>query len=661
MTNTIKKLLVANRGEIACRVMRTAKKLGIKTVAVYSDADEHAQHVLQADEAVRIGPAPSSASYLNVDAVITAAGLTGADAIHPGYGFLSENAGFAKACEKNNIIFVGPPAAAIEAMGSKAAAKQIMEAAGVPLLPGYHGDEQAPEVLQKAADEMGYPVLLKAVAGGGGKGMRQVASSKAFSDALATAKREAMSSFGDDVMLVEKFLTRPRHVEVQVFFDQQGNGVYLFERDCSVQRRHQKIIEEAPAPKVSAELRQALGEAAVKAGAAINYVGAGTVEFLLDEDGTFYFMEMNTRLQVEHPVTEMITGQDLVAWQIRVAEGGELPLRQEALAIHGHAFEARIYAEDPDDQFLPRTGVLDFYQIPNIDHDTRHVRVDTGVVQGDEISVHYDPMIAKLVAWDTDRERALSRLEAALAEYKIAGVTTNIKFLTELTRHPAFQSADLSTAFITEHESDLFQPVVANEVIVAKIALFLAVRLGHDCDSQDPWQQAGWQLNSPSSYQQALEVAGEVVSVTVTLNSNEFRLKVSEKVFNASAQLHADQLNYVLDGYRGTATVYFDGHGGKWFEGASHVSFAIPAKDFGEEAGGADGGFTAPMNGTVVSVPIKAGDKVAAGTVLVVMEAMKMEHAICAPADGEVIEVFCEAGQLVDGGSVLVAFEATDE
>ena len=402
---TISKLLIANRGEIACRVIRTARRLGIKTVAVYSDADVSAQHVAEADESYRLGPAPSKESYLVIDNVIAAAKAAGADAIHPGYGFLSENAEFAAACADSDLIFVGPPADAIRAMGSKSAAKRIMEDAGVPLLPGYHGEDQTQ--LKAEADKMGYPVLLKAVAGGGGKGMRQVHSSDEFDDALNTAKREAMSSFDDDTMLVEKFLSSPRHVEVQVFFDQHGEGVYLFERDCSVQRRHQKIIEEAPAPGLSDSLRQEMGEAAVRAGAAIHYVGAGTVEFLLDVDGTFYFMEMNTRLQVEHPVTEMITGQDLVEWQLKVAVGDSLPAKQEALTIRGHAFEARIYAEDCDDQFLPQTGNLIHYQEPL---PSENVRVDSGIRQGDNVSVYYDPMIAKLITWGKDRTQALSRL-----------------------------------------------------------------------------------------------------------------------------------------------------------------------------------------------------------------------------------------------------------
>jgi 3-methylcrotonyl-CoA carboxylase alpha subunit len=401
------KILIANRGEIACRVIRTARRLGIRTVAVYSDADRNALHVTMADEAIHIGAAPSKESYLLAERVIDAAKKTNAQAIHPGYGFLSENAAFSELCKADAIVFIGPPVAAIEAMGSKSAAKTIMEKAGVPLVPGYHGDEQSPAILKKHADDMGYPVLLKATAGGGGKGMRQVWSGDEFDEALEAAKRESLSSFGDDRMLVEKYLTQPRHVEIQVFCDQSGNGVYLFERDCSVQRRHQKVIEEAPAPDMNETVRTAMGDAALLAARAINYEGAGTVEFLLDKDDTFYFMEMNTRLQVEHPVTEMITGQDLVEWQLRVAAGQNLPLSQDQLQINGHAFEARIYAEDPANDFLPVTGTLSYLMPPE---ESTNVRVDTGVLQGDEVSIYYDPMIAKLIVWDENRDRALTRL-----------------------------------------------------------------------------------------------------------------------------------------------------------------------------------------------------------------------------------------------------------
>ena len=429
------KILIANRGEIACRIIKTARAMGVATVAVYSEADRNALHVQMADESVFIGPSPSTESYLLGDKIIQAALETGAEAIHPGYGFLSENAAFCRQCETNNLVFIGPPVESILAMGSKSAAKTIMADAGVPLVPGYHGEDQSPELILQAANNMGYPVLLKAAAGGGGKGMRAVYTEEEFDQALEAAKREARNSFNDDIMLVEKYLLKPRHVEIQVFCDSQGNGVYLFERDCSVQRRHQKVIEEAPAPGMSEALRQKMGEAAIKAAQAINYQGAGTVEFLLDAQGQFYFMEMNTRLQVEHPVTEMISGQDLVEWQLRVASGEPLPCSQEQLQINGHAFEARIYAEDPENDFLPATGRLNILRPPL---ENANVRVDTGVVEGDEVSIYYDPMIAKLVVWDLDRDRALQRLTEALSNYRIDGLTTNIGFLYNLATSQAF-------------------------------------------------------------------------------------------------------------------------------------------------------------------------------------------------------------------------------
>ncbi|MFT6578772.1 MAG: 3-methylcrotonyl-CoA carboxylase alpha subunit, partial [Zhongshania sp.] len=467
------KILIANRGEIACRVIKTARKMGILTVAVYSDADANALHVSMADEAIHIGASPARESYLDIDKIIAAAKLSGAQAIHPGYGFLSENAEFCRRCAAENIVFIGPPTSAIVAMGSKSAAKQIMEAAGVPLVPGYHGDDQDPEIIRKAANDMGYPVLLKATAGGGGKGMRQVWSAEEFDSALQAAKREALNGFGDDTMLVEKYLTQPRHIEIQVFCDSHGNAVYLFERDCSIQRRHQKVIEEAPAPGLSESLRSEMGDAAVRAAQAIDYVGAGTVEFLLDRDGSFYFMEMNTRLQVEHPVTEMITGLDLVDWQLRVAAGATLPLKQNELQIRGHAIEARIYAEDPNNEFLPQTGTLHFLETPP---ESAHVRVDTGVREGDEVSVFYDPMIAKLIVWDRDRSAALRRLSSALKQYRISGVINNIDFLHTISRHEAFAAADFDTGFIGKHEDSLLDNVSSqNPTRLALAALYLVL------------------------------------------------------------------------------------------------------------------------------------------------------------------------------------------
>ncbi len=458
-----KKLLIANRGEIACRVMTTARRMGIRTVAVYSDADAGSRHVSMADEAVRLGPAAARDSYLRADLIVEAARATGADAVHPGYGFLSENEGFAQALAEAGITFVGPPAAAIRAMGSKIEAKRLMEAAQVPLVPGYHGGDQDPGFLHGRADGIGYPVLIKASAGGGGKGMRIVAKSAEFIDALASCKRESLASFGDDRVLIEKYVERPRHIEIQVFADTLGGAVYLFERDCSVQRRHQKVLEEAPAPGMTLERRRAMGEAAVAAARAVGYVGAGTVEFIADQGGGFYFMEMNTRLQVEHPVTEMITGHDLVEWQLRVAAGEPLPATQDALAIRGHAIEARIYAENPDGGFLPSTGRLLHLAQPKATEfggqdltPPAAVRIDSGVREGDSITPHYDPMIAKLIAWGTDRAHALARMHAALADFHIVGVANNVDFLSRLVANPSFARAELDTGLIERERARLF-------------------------------------------------------------------------------------------------------------------------------------------------------------------------------------------------------------
>ena len=469
------KILIANRGEIACRVAYTCKRLGVRSVAVYSEADADARHVTLCDEAYLLGPAPARDSYLKSGLILEIAGRCGAQAIHPGYGFLSENAEFAEACAKAGIVFIGPPADAIRAMGSKSAAKTIMAAAGVPLVPGYHGADQGYDTLAQAAAEIGYPVLIKASAGGGGKGMRIVEAATGLADGVAAAKREAMASFGDDHVLVEKYLLQPRHIEIQVFADTQHDAVYLFERDCSVQRRHQKVLEEAPAPGMTPERRQEMGNAAVAAAQAIGYVGAGTVEFIVHADGTFYFMEMNTRLQVEHPVTEMISGQDLVEWQLRVASGEPLPCSQEDLSIKGHAFEARIYAEDPDRDFLPATGILQHLSTPE---EGPHVRIDTGVRQGDEVSVHYDPMIAKLIAWDQDRDSALRRLRQALGDYQVVGVTTNLRLLSALSAHPAFAAGQLDTGFIEQHREQLFPPTSASGQSGSSVSDFGALITG---------------------------------------------------------------------------------------------------------------------------------------------------------------------------------------
>ncbi|MBC3764621.1 acetyl/propionyl/methylcrotonyl-CoA carboxylase subunit alpha [Neptunicella marina] len=662
----MKKLLIANRGEIACRVIRSAKKLGIKTVAVYSDADAHAMHVQMADEAVHIGAAPSKESYLQGQRILDAAIALGVDAIHPGYGFLSENANFAQACADNGIEFVGPPTGAIEAMGSKSAAKAIMEKAGVPLVPGYHGDNQDAEFLKQQAIDMGFPVLLKAAAGGGGKGMRQVHQLSEFDEALAAAKREAMSSFGDDLMLVEKYLMQPRHVEIQVFCDKHGNGVYLFERDCSLQRRHQKVIEEAPAPGMQSELRQQMGEAALKAAEAIGYVGAGTVEFLLDVDGSFYFMEMNTRLQVEHPVTEMITGEDLVEWQIRVADGEHLPKTQQQLTLKGHAFEARVYAEDPDNDFLPATGTLKLLQAPA---ESRFVRVDTGVTEGDEVSVYYDPMIAKLIVWDENRDKALARMQSALRDYRISGVTTNLDFLHRLAVHPAFAACELDTNFIQKHEAELFagQDVHLGDKLVYAAA-YLALRqqqnrshvIPRSQDAHSPWlAQDNWRSNE--TLEQVFELAhGEdLFRLTVFQQDNLLHIQHDNVVHLVDARLNGRTLDIALDGRHEQLTVFADGNQIQLFDDSGSVLIEQQLPDLqldSDHAGPAD--FAAPMNGTIVTHLVEAGQSVEKGQALLVMEAMKMEHSIKAPAAGKVTEFYYQPGELVDGGSDLLAFEA---
>jgi 3-methylcrotonyl-CoA carboxylase alpha subunit len=667
------KILIANRGEIACRVIKTARKMGILTVAVYSDADANALHVNMADEAIYLGPSPSRESYLLADKVIEAAKRTGAQAIHPGYGFLSENADFCRMCEQENIKFIGPPVGAIEAMGSKSAAKNIMEKANVPLVPGYHGDDQSEALIKKAADDMGYPVLLKATAGGGGKGMRQVWNENEFSEGFAAAKREAKSSFGDDTMLVEKYLTQPRHVEIQVFCDNHNNAVYLFERDCSVQRRHQKVIEEAPAFGMTEGLRQKMGLSAIKSAQAIGYQGAGTVEFLLDVDGSFYFMEMNTRLQVEHPVTELITGQDLVEWQLRVAAGEVLPKTQQELSIKGHAFEARIYAEDANNDFLPATGKLNFLQPPV---ESEFVRVDTGVRQGDEVSVFYDPMIAKLIVWDENREKALQRLTKALSEYRINGVTTNIDFLYNLATCPSFVNEEIDTGFIEKHQDEIFhndEQTLADELPIA--ALYLVLSLAHKAkekavktaDPYSPWNNTNaWRLNEPHIHQLTLAHNGVEYPVTVEQkrqgSDSYYLITVSNKTLDCQGRISGDTLYVSIDGYRSHATIARNGNEISLYRQNGAFNFTNIQPDCGNNDNDDNhGGLVAPMNGTMVSVLVKTGDIVKKDQPLMIMEAMKMEHTIKAPSDGTIDALYYVEGDMVDGGSELLALTEQDE
>jgi 3-methylcrotonyl-CoA carboxylase alpha subunit len=670
------KILIANRGEIACRIIKTARKMGILTVAVYSDADANSLHVNMADEAIYLGPSPSRMSYLLSKKVIEAAKRTGAQAIHPGYGFLSENADFCRMCSDENITFIGPPVPAIEAMGSKSAAKNIMEKANVPLVPGYHGDDQAESIIKKAADDMGYPVLLKATAGGGGKGMRQVWSESEFSDGLAAAKREAMSSFGDDRMLVEKYLTQPRHVEIQVFCDNHENAVYLFERDCSVQRRHQKVIEEAPAFGMSEDLRKAMGESAIKSAQAIGYQGAGTVEFLLDVDGSFYFMEMNTRLQVEHPVTEMISGQDLVEWQLRVAAGELLPKTQDELVINGHAFEARIYAEDPNNDFLPATGTLDFLQPPT---ESKHVRVDTGVRQGDEVSVFYDPMIAKLIVWDESREKALQRLAKALSEYRINGVTTNIDFLYNVATSKPFINEEIDTSFIEKYDREIFhndEQTLADELPMA--ALYLVLDLANKAqqkaatttDPYSPWNNTNaWRSNEAHIHRLVLAHNETEYPVIVEQkrqgNGSYYLITVADRTVDCQGRIEGDALHVSIDGYRSQATIAHHisnlGEQISLYRQNGVFNFEHIKPDCGDNNDNDNhGGLIAPMNGTMVSVLVKAGDIVTKDQPLMIMEAMKMEHTIKAPENGTIDTLFYSEGDMVDGGSELLAFTAKE-
>ncbi|EJL86447.1 acetyl/propionyl-CoA carboxylase, alpha subunit [Herbaspirillum sp. CF444] len=664
------KILIANRGEIACRVAETARKLGIKTVAVYSEADAQAKHVAACDEAVLIGPAPAKESYLLGDKIIAVALATGAQAIHPGYGFLSENAGFAEACAKAGLVFIGPPASAIHAMGSKSAAKALMEKAKVPLVPGYHGDNQDADFLQKEADRISYPVLLKASAGGGGKGMRIVGKSEDFKAALASCKREAINSFGDDKVLVERYLTRPRHIEIQVFADSHGECVYLFERDCSVQRRHQKVLEEAPAPGMSEERRRAMGEAAVAAAKAVGYVGAGTVEFIANQDGSFYFMEMNTRLQVEHPVTEMITGLDLVEWQLRVASGEHLPLRQEQLQLNGHAIEARIYAENPEKGFLPSIGTLRYLHTPPAVHfrvdshvqTPAAVRIDSGVREGDAISPFYDPMIAKLIVWGKDRAAALANMAAALAQYRIVGLATNIGFLQRLIAGQAFSTADLDTGLIERNHDALFpalQPASTATLAMAA-SLLLSQEAERVGDSSNPWAQtSGWRMNG--SLLRALQFADEAGSyqIHVEYRSNRQWILHRDGVQHAlrfDKQGDAD-LRITLDDSTLAGNVVRDADIFHVFHQGRHavLTWDDPLAHAGHSE--SEGGrLTAPMPGKIVAVLVEKGHSVVKGAPLLIMEAMKMEHTIAAPADGVIDELLYLVGDQVTEGAQLLAF-----
>ncbi len=674
------KILIANRGEIACRVAATARRMAIKTVAVYSDADANAKHVSVCDEAVHIGGSSPKDSYLRWEKIIAAAQATGAQAIHPGYGFLSENEEFAQACSQAGLVFIGPPASAIKAMGLKAESKRLMAMAGVPLVPGYHGAEQDAALLQREADAIGYPVLIKASAGGGGKGMRAVDRAEDFAAALASCQREAINSFGDDAMLIEKYVQRPRHIEIQVFGDTFGNYVYLFERDCSVQRRHQKVLEEAPAPGMTPALRQQMGEAAVAAARAVNYVGAGTVEFIVEQrtDGSmnFFFMEMNTRLQVEHPITEAITGQDLVEWQLRVASGQPLPLLQEQLKISGHAIEARICAENPDKNFMPATGTLHVYELPDCVTFERGnigssavVRVDSGVRQGDAISPFYDSMVAKLIVHGDTRAQALARLDVALAQTHIVGLNTNVQFLRNVVQSRSFVEADLDTGLIPREEAVLFKQekvglaLAVSGAIAHTLLQEMALEAGLAEKSLwlDPWaRRDGWRSHGPSTRRFDFEFAGVVHVVQMTtLHDGALQLDVAgaSESFSFAAvthgiDVHLGERRQILNVYKNGAAVHIFSA-----QGATQL-ITIDALAHAGDNQTEGGRLTAPMPGKVVSFAVKAGDKVKIGQALAVLDAMKMEHTISAPADGVVAELLYAPGDQVPEGAELLKLVA---
>ncbi|MCP3672994.1 MAG: acetyl/propionyl/methylcrotonyl-CoA carboxylase subunit alpha [Gammaproteobacteria bacterium] len=657
------KILIANRGEIACRIISTARRLGIQTIAVYSEADSNSKHVSMADEAWCIGKPAAAESYLKTDKILDIALKSGAKAIHPGYGFLSENASFAKSCFDNDLIFIGPPVNAIEAMGSKSSAKEIMTEANVPLVPGYHGDDQSVENLLDASKKIGFPVLLKATAGGGGKGMRIVESEDEFAEALASCKREAKASFSDDEVLVEKYLTQPRHIEIQVFSDNFGDTVHLFERDCSVQRRHQKIIEEAPAFGLSDEIRTKIANVAIKAADAIGYSGAGTVEFLYDQDGSFYFMEMNTRLQVEHPVTEMITGLDLVEWQLIVANNQPLPLQQHQIRCHGHAFEVRIYAEDPDQDFLPATGTIVHLNTPE---QSLNVRVDTGIRQGDEVSIYYDPMIAKLIVWERDRDTALARLRGTLADYQVVGLTTNLKFLSALAANEAFNMQQIDTSFIEKQQQSLFSekaPISDESIALAALYILQSrVTQSHlnasvSNDPFSPWHQVtGWRNNEKNSHQLEFIDTESAAPITARIHFEKsgYSIEVNNASYTATGKLDNKQLSANLSGRRIDAQVIEYNDQLHILTHGKSVALGFINDDHQAYSNDESSGLIAPMPGTVISINVKVGDKVTQSQPLLILEAMKMEHTISAPYNGVISEILYQAGDMVEDGAELV-------
>jgi len=628
-----KKILIANRGEIACRVMCTCRRLGIQTVAVYSDPDRHALHVQMADEAVHIGPAKAADSYLNWQRILGAAKHTGAEAVHPGYGFLSENTDFSAECKKAGVVFIGPDPKAIDLMGSKSAAKALMEKAGVPVTPGYHGDDQSLAKLEAEAKRIGYPLLIKAVAGGGGKGMRIVNAAAEFKDALAGAQREAKAAFGDEHVLLERYLEGPRHIEFQVFGDSHGNVVHLFERECSLQRRFQKVLEETPSPFLDAEMRRKMGEAAVAAAKAVDYVNAGTIEFIVGADKSFYFMEMNTRLQVEHPITEETTGQDLVEWQLIVASGGKLPLRQEQIVPRGHAIEVRLYAENPDKNFLPAPGRIEAFSQPE------DARVDTGVRSGDDISPFYDPMIAKIIVKGGDRGEAIARLNQALAETAVFGLTTNLPLLRGIARHPAFAKGSVDTGFIGRELNTL---LTRPKLTPAAIGAAMARELGAETS---PWAADGWRLGgSPGVRFVARERDGTEHAVALKGDAIELDGAAHALETQSDAQVLHQGAEYQVTlgrvAYNFTLTSPYAHKAGRVADAATHP--------------------LSPMPGRVVAVHVKAGDRVEAGQALMVLEGMKMEYTVKAAVAGTAEKVLFEAGAMVDAEAVLMHIKAAE-
>lgn len=683
------RILIANRGEIACRIIQTAQQMGIHCIAVYSEADANSQHVKCADEAHLLGPAQSTESYLKVDTILQIALNTGAQAIHPGYGFLSENAEFATACQANGIAFIGPGADAISAMGSKSAAKEIMSKADVPLVPGYHGDDQDPKLLKAQAEKCGFPLLLKAVAGGGGKGMRVVESLDDFDQALVAAQREAQNAFGNSTMLLERFMSKTRHIEVQVFCDSFGNGIYLSQRDCSIQRRHQKIVEEAPAPGISPSVVEAMGIAALNAAKAINYVGAGTVEFLFNEDDSFYFMEMNTRLQVEHPVTEMVTQVDLVKWQLSIAYGEALPMTQADVTVTGHALECRIYAEDPSNSFLPATGTLNYLRTPRTDST---VRIDTGVIEGDEVSVYYDPMISKLIVWGEDRAQAVNKMAKALLDYRIVGVKNNIPFLHKVITSDAFSDLPIDTQFIEKNESVLFsQDYDYNQVLAiascTKI-LFESAALANDSAqlAPSPFASASqWRMNQissrtilwlkdpaytefneqDSSIYDTIEVKEPLANLpsgaSFGSEIRSFEVTVDKTQYHIQASLEGDQLNICVNGQQLKLQAYSQQLQLNLFYAGAAIELHQPDFSGDTDSDQHQGALSAPMNGRVIAVLVKPGDSVAQGDPLIIIEAMKMEHTITALADGEVSDVYFAESELVAEGETLIAMDTKEQ